>query len=127
MFAPLTNRSCSICHRELTDAASVETGVGPVCRSRSNEALAKSFPANFDEAFALVCTARDKGLLVTVPEAQATLTAIADAVIMDADARSLTALGNILLKFAASKHFLNILLLSTLAKSGCLKSTFRSC
>lgn len=88
MFAPLTNRSCSICQRELTDAASVETGVGPVCRSRSNEALAKSFPANFDEAFALVCTARDKGLLVTVPEAQATLTAIADAVIMDADARS---------------------------------------
>lgn len=46
---------------------------------------------------------------------------------VDADARSLTALGNILLKFAASKHFLNILLLSTLAKSGCLKSTFRSC
>lgn len=83
MFAPVTNRSCSICQRELTDAASVETGVGPICRSRSNEALAKSFAADLVEARALVATAADKGILSTVPEAQATLTAIATAVLSD--------------------------------------------
>lgn len=85
MFAPVSNRSCSICQRELTDAASVETGVGPICRQRSNEALAKSFDANLGEARALVETAASKGLLATVPEAQATLTAIADAVLSDAE------------------------------------------
>lgn len=83
MFAPVSNRSCSICQRELTDAASVETGVGPVCRNRSNEALAKSFPADLPEARALIETAASKGILSTVPEAQATLTAIADAVLSD--------------------------------------------
>lgn len=80
------SRSCSICKRDLTDAASVETGVGPICRQRSNDALARSFPASFAEAFSLVCIAREKGLLVTIPPAQATLDAIGDAFLMDPDA-----------------------------------------
>lgn len=82
------SRSCSICGRELTDAASVETGVGPICAKRSNDALARSFPACFAEAFSLVCIAREKGLLVTIPPAQATLDAIGDAFLMDPDASS---------------------------------------
>lgn len=80
------SRACSICGRELTDAASVETGVGPICAKRSNDALARSFPACFAEAFSLVCIAREKGLLVTIPPAQATLDAIGDAFLMDPDA-----------------------------------------
>lgn len=43
-----TIRYCSHCHKALTDAVSLEIGVGPVCRGIENEVLAKTIPV--DEA-----------------------------------------------------------------------------
>lgn len=77
-------RSCALCQKPLTDAASIEAGVGPICRSRSNEALARTFPARWREAFRMMQIGREKGLLVcALPQVQPTLTALADAVLMD--------------------------------------------
>jgi hypothetical protein len=39
-------RFCSRCGKDLTDAASQECGVGPVCRKMDNKLLAKCLPAN---------------------------------------------------------------------------------
>ena len=88
-LTPDAARSCALCQRPLTDAASVETGVGPICRSRSNEALARSFPARFQEAFQLMQIAREKQLLAcSIPTLQPTLSSICDALLMDPDART---------------------------------------
>lgn len=43
-------RSCCRCSKELTDAASMEAGIGPVCRKQDNTLLANSIPANPPEA-----------------------------------------------------------------------------
>jgi hypothetical protein len=43
-------RSCCRCHKDLTDAASMEAGIGPVCRKQDNALLANSIPANPPEA-----------------------------------------------------------------------------
>ena len=42
-----TPRHCSRCGDELTDPASRESGVGPVCRRKDNHLYAKVIPANF--------------------------------------------------------------------------------
>jgi hypothetical protein len=82
-------RSCALCQKPLTDAASIEAGVGPICRSRSNEALARTFPARWREAFRMMQIGREKGLLVcALSGVQPTLTALADAVLMDVDAHA---------------------------------------
>lgn len=39
-------RFCSRCGKDLTDAASQECGVGPICRKMDNKLLAKCLPAN---------------------------------------------------------------------------------
>lgn len=46
-------RNCSRCRKELTDPASREVGVGPVCRKLDNEILARQIPADAVSALAL--------------------------------------------------------------------------
>lgn len=40
------SRNCCYCGKELTDAASMEAGIGPVCRKMENHVLAQLIPAN---------------------------------------------------------------------------------
>ena len=47
-------RSCSRCRAELTDAASRECGVGPICRKKDNAIFARQIPANLNTATVLV-------------------------------------------------------------------------
>src|SRR5574337_466061 len=42
-----TIRQCSRCGQELTDPASRECGVGPVCRHKDNDLYSKTIVANF--------------------------------------------------------------------------------
>jgi hypothetical protein len=51
-YAPHSARNCVRCHRDLTDAASMEVGIGPVCRKLDNAVLAQTIPA--DAGLALV-------------------------------------------------------------------------
>lgn len=82
-----SSRACALCHKPLTDAASVESGVGPVCRQRSNEALARAFPVRWGDALEMMQIAQDKGLISDAPVAvRRTLAAIASALLDDPDA-----------------------------------------
>lgn len=45
-----SGRSCARCGKELTDAASMEVGIGPICRNLDNCLLAKLIPSNIDRA-----------------------------------------------------------------------------
>jgi len=54
LHADVTYRSCSRCGQELTDPASRECGVGPVCRKRDNHLYAKLISANLPMAAALL-------------------------------------------------------------------------
>jgi hypothetical protein len=47
-------RSCSRCGKELTDAASRESGQGPLCRAKNTEIFAKQIPAELTKASALI-------------------------------------------------------------------------
>lgn len=49
-----TRRFCSRCRLPLEDAASRECGVGPVCRKKDNHLFAKTIPANYAVAQAIV-------------------------------------------------------------------------
>lgn len=49
-----TPRFCSRCLKELTDPASRECGVGPICRAKDNHLYAKAIKANLPVAGALV-------------------------------------------------------------------------
>ena len=51
-------RECSRCRRELTDAASREHGIGPVCRRKTNDLHARQIPANLNVASALFLSLR---------------------------------------------------------------------
>lgn len=44
------SRHCSRCGMELTDAASMEAGIGPICRKMDNYLLATMYPANLPAA-----------------------------------------------------------------------------
>ena len=48
----LVLRACFRCHTPLTDAASQEVGVGPVCRKLDNAVLARQIPSNMPKAIA---------------------------------------------------------------------------
>lgn len=50
LTADVTYRSCSRCGQELTDPASRECGVGPVCRKKDNHLYAKLISANIPMA-----------------------------------------------------------------------------
>lgn len=54
LVTDITPRYCSRCRSELTDPASRECGVGPVCRNRDNHLYAKAIEANLPIAGALV-------------------------------------------------------------------------
>jgi Family of unknown function (DUF6011) len=50
--APLTviiTRPCTRCGLELTDPASVEAGIGPICRGYANQILAKEVPSRWSD------------------------------------------------------------------------------
>ena len=49
-----TSRNCTRCHKELTDAASMEAGIGPVCRKLDNALLARLIPSNVTRAVELL-------------------------------------------------------------------------
>ena len=49
-----THRHCSRCKKELTDPASRECGVGPICRQKDNHLYAKAIQANLPVAGALI-------------------------------------------------------------------------
>jgi len=51
-FAHIGQRFCSRCYKALTDAASMEVGVGPVCRNLDNALLAQTIPSNIEAAVA---------------------------------------------------------------------------
>lgn len=70
-------RACSRCGKELTDAASMEAGVGPICRKLDNALLAKIIPANPGLAKKLWGTI---SVLLAPPDTVHTLTMVADKV-----------------------------------------------
>lgn len=54
LVTDITPRYCSRCRSELTDPASRECGVGPVCRNQDNHLYAKAIEANLPIAVALL-------------------------------------------------------------------------
>lgn len=55
---------CVRCKKELTDAASIQAGIGPECRQKANSILAKEMPTKWDDegataAFLLFCADSD--------------------------------------------------------------------
>lgn len=46
-FQPLQHRYCSRCRCELSDVASMERGMGPLCAGKSTKLYAKTIPANY--------------------------------------------------------------------------------
>ena len=58
------SRQCFRCGKDLTDAASMEVGVGPVCRKLDNKVLAQQIPADIHAARA----AFDAVELLSLPE-----------------------------------------------------------
>ena len=73
-----TSRACTRCHKELTDAASMEAGIGPICRKLDNALLARLIPSNVGRAVELL------GELLWVstvaPETSETLAKVIEAV-----------------------------------------------
>jgi hypothetical protein len=60
-YASATARTCCRCGKDLTDAASLEVGIGPICRKLDNALLAATIPADLVSArdmFAKVNTAK---------------------------------------------------------------------
>jgi len=49
-FASDPSRACVRCGKDLTDVASMEVGVGPICRKLDNALLAATIPANVNAA-----------------------------------------------------------------------------
>lgn len=54
LFTDQTIRFCSRCGQELTDPASRECGVGPICRQKDNHLYAKTIQANLPGASAII-------------------------------------------------------------------------
>jgi hypothetical protein len=53
MIQALGTRNCCRCGKDLTDAASLEVGIGPICRKLDNALLARLIPADAPGALAL--------------------------------------------------------------------------
>lgn len=64
-FQATVTRRCSRCREELTDPASVQCGVGPICRKKDNRLYALTIPARFSMVHAMLGTA-----LEMAPEVQ---------------------------------------------------------
>jgi hypothetical protein len=69
-FKSHTGRSCCRCRKDLTDMASIEAGIGPICRKQDNKLLANSIPANPPEALMALLTINPDTSIT--PDAQAT-------------------------------------------------------
>lgn len=50
LLGPTSSRRCARCRKDLTDAASIEAGIGPICRQLDNALLALCISANVVEA-----------------------------------------------------------------------------
>lgn len=50
MTISIGSRACCRCWKDLTDAASMEVGVGPICRKLDNAILARKIPSNVQAA-----------------------------------------------------------------------------
>ena len=68
LTADNTYRACSRCGKELTDPASRECGVGPVCRGKDNHLYAKLIQANIPMAGALFMGTHPEELPLEVGE-----------------------------------------------------------
>jgi hypothetical protein len=75
-----TSRNCTRCGKDLTDAASMEAGIGPICRHLDNELLARLIPSDV-EAARKALEAVD--VVTAAPETVSTLTEVCDAVYAD--------------------------------------------
>lgn len=71
-------RSCCRCRKDLTDAASMEAGIGPICRKQDNALLANSIPANPPEALHAILGIDGATLdPITLPTFQSAVNALA--------------------------------------------------
>lgn len=57
-----THRHCARCYKDLTDPASREAGVGPICRGKDNHLYAKLIKANLAQASAIVLGTHENDL-----------------------------------------------------------------
>jgi Family of unknown function (DUF6011) len=62
MAIETVSRSCTRCQKDLTDAASQEAGIGPICRNLDNAVLARQIPSNLPEAIQAYKTVNLGGL-----------------------------------------------------------------
>lgn len=58
----MSARFCCRCRKELTDAASLEAGIGPICRKMDNAVLAATIPADLDQAKRAYAAVREADL-----------------------------------------------------------------
>lgn len=75
-----TSRNCTRCYKALTDAASMEAGIGPVCRKLDNALLAKLIPSNIIRARELLATL---DFTDAAPETMSVLVAVETAITAD--------------------------------------------
>lgn len=75
-----TSRNCTRCGKDLTDAASMEAGIGPICRNLDNELLARLIPSDLPGAKAAF-DALD--LTAVAPETLRTLNEVYGAIFSD--------------------------------------------
>lgn len=75
-----TSRSCTRCGKELTDAASMEAGIGPICRKLDNALLAKLIPSNIVRARELLATV---DFTEAAPETMSVLVAVETAIMAE--------------------------------------------
>lgn len=74
------SRNCTRCWKELTDAASMEAGIGPICRNLDNELLARLIPSDLAAARA---SFEAVDLTAVAPETLKTLTEVHGALFGD--------------------------------------------
>jgi len=74
---PTMIRNCARCERALTDTASLEAGIGPICRRKDNALLARQIPSDLAEARTIVENRR-RFLRGVTPEVEPILSAIVD-------------------------------------------------
>jgi len=75
-----TSRNCTRCSKELTDAASMEAGIGPICRKLDNALLAKLIPSNLTRAREVLATL---DLTTAAPETMTVLVSIETSIMAD--------------------------------------------
>jgi hypothetical protein len=75
-----TSRNCTRCGKDLTDAASMEAGIGPICRDLDNALLARLIPSDLDKAKAAF---DNVDLTAVAPETLKTLNEVYGALFAD--------------------------------------------